>query len=200
MQQSQEVRWFVPESLPDEVKKWRDERPAPFKDEERTDTYLRQRREDQGIKLRAGERIEVKFRVAELGNLRFLGGFEGLAERWLKLSLVLDSGSADEEINDSRWWVDVSKRRRVWTYEVSGEGVHLAASDRTLPGGLLLEVTEANVRGRTWWSLGFETFGDVDEDGATLRELAQPILLEHPMPSPLRVGQSFSYPTLLTQA
>ncbi len=134
MQQSQEVRWFVPESLPDEVKKWRDERPAPFKDEERTDTYLRQRREDQGIKLRAGERIEVKFRVAELGNLRFLGGFEGLAERWLKLSLVLDSGSADEEINDSRWWVDVSKRRRVWTYEVSGEGVHLAASDRTLPG------------------------------------------------------------------
>ncbi|WP_235526439.1 hypothetical protein [Nostoc piscinale] len=76
-----EVRWFYPGTIPTEIEEWFPQNCSP---EKREDWYLYAPKCDYwGIKLRQ-ERLEVKWRKAELGVLNVGELIEGRVEKWGK--------------------------------------------------------------------------------------------------------------------
>lgn len=82
-----ELRWFSPGMIPESIETWFkqncliDSMQLP---EKREDVYLYSPKSDfLGIKIRQG-RLEVKWRKAELGAVRFGDFVEGKVEKWGK--------------------------------------------------------------------------------------------------------------------
>lgn len=142
---SLEIRWFYSGKLPKEISSWfkQDELDGQLQPpEEREDVYLYSPEcENLGIKLRQG-RLEVKWRQAELGVVRF-GQVEGKLEKWGKW-LCEDSSAESFRPEDvvGPSWVSVLKVRSQRLYDTCG-----------------VELTQLNIRSNDWWSLAFETVG-----------------------------------------
>lgn len=156
-----EVRWFAPGSPPEELERRFDALGAPG-GETRRDTYLDlPGAPELGVKLRGGERLEVKLRECEFGETRLAGGPAARLERWKKWSFpVGPSGCLPAGLGlPEGSWLDVDKSRRMVTYRLTGDGDVLPAEEWP-DEGCSLELTSLVVGGQQWWTVAFEAFGD----------------------------------------
>ncbi|MBD2044004.1 hypothetical protein [Microcoleus sp. FACHB-672] len=174
-----ELRWFYQGILPNEMIKWfqsggaGEELKAP---EEREDLYLYAAGyEYLNIKLRE-ERLEVKWRQAELGELSFRNAGKGKAEKWLKW--ICGSPPAQSLIAtipiETREWVRVKKSRTQRQFQVlSDESIISVPVDADINQGCTVELTQLIVKGEAWWSLAFEAFGEDENLIATLHKVVE---------------------------
>ena len=139
-----ELRWFEKGTPTIEVDTWFNNNcpGEPLRlPEKREDLYLYiPECEYLNLKLRLGT-LELKWRKAELGTLRFGERWEGKVEQWLKW--ICDDSPPQNiipaDLVGKRPWIGVTKMRSQRIYE-----------------GIVFELTRLNVRNDDWWSLAFE--------------------------------------------
>ncbi len=143
-----ELRWFAHGTPPAEVQHWFcNDCPGELQGlpEEREDLYLyKPECEYLNIKLRQGS-LEVKWRKAELGILRFGECWQGKAEKWLKWICKDPSQQSmmPADVVGKGPWVSVKKVRSQRRYQ-----------------GIACELTQLIVRNNAWWSIAFEMAGE----------------------------------------
>jgi hypothetical protein len=142
-----ELRWFYPGTIPIETNDWFNTQASGElvePPEAREDFYLQiPECEYLGVKLRQ-QRLEIKLRQSELGVLRFGDNLEGKVEKWAKW--MCEDNTAENLLP-----VDVIKNKP-WV------GVKKVRSQRRYPN-CNFELTQLNIQGNEWWTLGFEAFG-----------------------------------------
>ena len=197
-----ELRWFYPGTTPEDIEIW-------FKQnclteglqspEERSDVYLYSPESDfMGIKLRQG-RLEVKWRKAELGILRFGDLAEGKAEKWGKW-LCCDSTEASFQPNQvlgKPSWISVQKVRYSQLYQVVPNSLPKPVSTQeNIDNGCSVELTQLVIQENLWWSLAFEASGEETSLMDNLQITARWIFNTY-RGSKLLAANSYAYPTWL---
>lgn len=183
MQLTAELRWFYRGTLPEETLQWfqQEQLGKYVAPEEREDVYLYLPEcEYMGIKLRQ-ERLEVKWRKAELGVVGFGDQVEGKAEKWGKW-LCEDPSAESFQLAGvvGKLWVSVKKVRAQRLYE-----------------NCAVELTQLNVGDNDWWSLAFEAVGDDVSLVDNLQTVASSVFKSHHYPK-LQVEDSYGYPSWLS--
>jgi hypothetical protein len=204
MRQSAEVRWFYKGPVPAAVKDWFCGSRLCKKEDAHTDHYLALVGSDAvSVKLRGGSILEIKARAQPPQPFTLASGTAvGLEETWVKWShddrevVRRLAASADK----SAEWVAVAKTRllRKFRFEVNGE-VEEIDVDPQVPHGCLAELSQLNVRDSQWWSLGFESFGEVNRT-TYLEQVARhvvKVLPEHGLA--LTEHDSMAYPGWLSR-
>lgn len=163
MRASLEMRWFYSGALPKSIAQWfGSESLGAYLSppEEREDIYLLVPSCDYlGVKLR-GKTLEVKWRQAELGAMQFGNRWEGKAEKWLKWVCADTMAPVPADIVATGKWVGVKKKRAQRLYQVSAPGSLMSVPvEAPIPQGCTVELTQLNINGSAWWTLGFEAFG-----------------------------------------
>ena len=151
---SLEVRWILPGQLEAAVTGWFARFPAGV--ESREDTYLVDPQlPGLSVKLRQGKALEVKAYQGSPGILEMAGRARGRLEFWDKWSFPCDPrirGGADLP-----GWRPVRKLIRRFSPATVQGGAHLRGlGDEPR---CEVELTEVQVPGRAWWTLGFEATG-----------------------------------------
>jgi hypothetical protein len=178
---SLEVRWILRGELAGAVAGWFGRFPAETTAQEDAyllDPYL----PGLSVKLRVGRALEVKMYRGSPGLLEVAGRARGRVESWQKWSFP--HGPPSAESGDPAGWRLVSKRRRIsWFAQATGMGVAQLGEQR----GCAVELTEVDVRGEPWWTLGFEATGPAD---ALRRELdaAAAIVFADALPDGAELG------------
>lgn len=201
-----ELRWFYPGNLPEEVSVW-------FKagnlgqplalPEQREDIYLfvAPDCDYMGVKLRhavtalpnlrghlanpRGQgRLEVKWRRAQLGTIRFGNLVEGKLEKWGKWFCEDATGESfqPQGVATKSEWIRVKKVRHWRT-----------ARDCNV------EITQLDINGDSWWSLAFEATGEDRDAIANLQAVGSNILQNYACQQ-LQVQDSFAYPSWLARS
>jgi hypothetical protein len=163
MRASLEMRWFYSGALPKSINQWFGSESLGgylSPPEEREDIYLLVPSCDYlGVKLR-GKTLEVKWRQGELGTMQFGNRWEGKAEKWLKWVCADTMAPIPADILATGKWVAVKKKRAQRLYQVSTPGSLMSVPvEAPIPQGCTVELTQLNINGSAWWSLGFEAFG-----------------------------------------
>ncbi len=161
-----ELRWFYPGRIPEDIQNWFEQYcliDSPSPPEERSDLYLYLPEcEFLGIKLREG-RLEVKWRQAELGIVRFGESVEGKVEKWGKWLCCDPTGESFQpsQVLANPLWLSVEKVRYSQIYQVTPEfSPQPVFSDENIDNGCSIELTQLVIQNHTWWSLAFEAFGE----------------------------------------
>ncbi len=199
---SNELRWFYPGSIPEDMEHWFkqnclfDSLQSP---EEREDVYLYSPECDYlGIKLRQG-RLEVKWRQSELGVVRFGDSIEGKAEKWGKW-LCEDSTKESfqtKTVVSSPSWVSVQKVRYSQLYQIVPEfPPQPVSANQRIDNGCSVELTRLLIRENAWWSLAFEASGEEARLMDNLQKTASWIFNSY-RGSKLLAADSFAYPSWL---
>lgn len=180
-----ELRWFSQGTPPQEVERWfSTDCPGELlgSSEEREDWYLFTPECNYlNIKLRQGS-LEVKWRKAELGVLRFAECWEGKVEKWVKWRCEdsTQESLVPADIVGERAWIGVKKKRSQRQYQ-----------------GISYELTQLEVKRDRWWSIAFEMAvaeaGQFDNFENALNEVSK----TYPG-SELPAKKSFAYPTWLS--
>ena len=197
-----EVRWFMPGSIPQEVREWfvRGD-PAPLQEPPRVDHYLRlQRSNALGIKLREG-RIEIKQRLHQYGNIRFHRRVTGAIEHWRKWSMPLAAtgeGLAEILVPKSSWTA-VRKERLLRGYHCETGGQVIATPGGYTDRGCHLELTTVQAGDRVWWTLAFEAYGTEPSLRGSLTSTMSHILGSDGAPTTLDARDSYGYARWLAQ-
>lgn len=198
-----EVRWFQAGPPPEPISGWFLNAPVPANTESRTDVYLDvPDRDDVGVKVRAGDLLELKLRTAVHTGLALAEGFEGRVESWKKWGLPLHpakivpgGGSLD--------WINVAKTRRSRFYEItSDEGSFHAVASTELPTelGCAAELVEVRVGAEVAWGVGFEAFGTSPDLRGILVAGMKACVADTPLGSlDFAIRDSYSYPSFLSQ-
>jgi hypothetical protein len=159
---------------------------------------------DTGIKLRAGERVEIKRRLLDLGIREWTDGITGRVEQWAKWSFGLAGGNdpgspitpADMSLTPGQWIV-VHKLRQLRKWQVRpGDQVEPVSASAWPAEGCQLEITRLEHAGGAWWSLGFESFGSPERLEDSLETVMQRILACPGFPR-LGAEKSYGYPEWL---
>lgn len=201
---SAELRWFYPGTVPQDVRQWFEgDCPGDWIEppETREDVYLFvPGSEFLNLKHRQG-RMELKWRKAELGVLRFGDKWEGRAEQWVKW-LCEDPGvdsMLPEDVLERQHWIAIQKTRSRRMYRLdANRQVEPVPPDRYIECGGGLELTQLTVKGQSWWSLGFEVFGETRDLSVPLEAIAHAIAPTYNA-SPLKLSNSYAYPTLMSE-
>ena len=178
-----ELRWFYRNTIPAEIENWF-QQDCPGEEmgtpEKREDIYLHSECEFLGIKLRQGK-LEIKWRKAELGTLRFADRLEGRAEKWSKWICEdpTEESFAPTVVMQKRLWLSIEKVRSQRYYE-----------------GCSVELTQLKVKGNAWWSLAFEALDERISTIDDFQAVASKVLKTYPN-SQLQVEDSFAYPRWL---
>lgn len=187
---SVEVRWFLPESIPQDIRDW-------FLGEaltgeltptqNREDLYLDLGdREDVGIKWREGN-LEVKWRQSELGSRAFGEVWQGQMERWLKWSCEAETPNGFvENAIASRRWISIQKVRQ-------------QRQSKYAEGNCAVELSQLQIEQQTWWSLAFEATGNNDCLELILEQTLEQIQQRDRPISSFTLKNSYAYPRFLTQ-
>lgn len=203
-----EVRWFRRGKLPATVQSWFSNCPGKTPSwEQRTDTYLMTHVDYVGMKIREG-RLEVKFRTRRVRKREFLPKLTGTVENWTKVGFGDESNSlaATNAQPPGTRWLEVKKARliRHYTQTDSGKIISLDAGAMSfsptqleVDDGCSLEITEIEILGGSWWSVGFEAFG-VQESREVLLEAAVEYLGKMYDSPALQLQDSHGYPSWLT--
>lgn len=186
-----EVRWIQAGPVPEAMFGWL----GPFTDwiEQREDRYLADPSVPQlGVKIKGGIELDLKAFRGSPGELAVPGGGRGLVEVWQKWRFPLDAVSLPS-IDGSGWLAIRKVRRRRSFHLAEGRVVERPVSEAELPG-CSVELTEFDVGGEVWWTLGLEANGDPDALERSLRATAES-LFRDPLPEGLRLdlGDSMSY-------
>lgn len=202
--QSSEIRWFFPQSLPQEVLEWFSAGENLTPERVREDEYLLFPGCDTvGVKLREGK-LEVKTLQAASRPLDLDGGITGRTDQWVKWSFGNEGlKTMKEALLESERWGRVSKERflRKFSYD-SGNPVEVQSEEKPLPtSGCNVELTRLRVNADPgeWFSLGFEAFGAPASTAKILDDTLRKFFGEHgDMPGVRLTGrESLSYPAWL---
>ena len=146
-----EVRWIRRGRHGAEIARWFSR--FPRVPETRDDDYLiSPRMPGLSIKIRGGASFEVKEHRRTVGALDIAAGGAGSIDSWIKRSIPLSGGADLSRPVDSSAWRRVSKRRQIAAFPIGTSGS---------PGAAVcsVELTEVEVLGQAWWTLGFEAGG-----------------------------------------
>jgi hypothetical protein len=198
-----ELRWFNRGTLPEEISHWFEQDCigdylAP--PEEREDLYLYSVGCDYlGIKLRQG-RLEIKWRGAELGVLRFGDQVEGKAEKWGKW--LCEDPTVEifqpKVVVGEKAWVGVKKVRSQRQYQVlPDKSITAVPVTESIDQGCTVELTQLEINGNAWWSLAFEAFGKDDCLLDYLQAVANWVFKTY-RGSKLQLEDSYAYPSWLS--
>ena len=194
---SLEVRWIFPGQLKAAVAGWFGRFPAGT--ESREDTYLLDPPlRGLSVKVRGGGALEVKVYRGSPGILEVTGRARGRLESWQKWSFP--HGPPSHDSGDPAGWRPVSKRRRISWFSLAGGPVRIGAPGLGEQPGCAVELTEVDVRGEAWWSLGFEATGPAEALRGEL-DAAAALLFAQAMPGGMELGldDSTSYAQWLCQ-
>jgi hypothetical protein len=122
------------------------------------------RADDLGIKWREGQ-FQAKGRAGDLGVQQFGGGHAGRVERWIKWSYAKVPHAYEELFRGAVSElpiVAVGKTRALHKFRLDTFSGSLRAvpAESPVDRGLGMELTEIEVQGNAWTSLGFEAFPD----------------------------------------
>ena len=201
MRASLEMRWFYSGALPKSIAQWfgSDSLGGYLSPpEEREDIYLLVPSCDYlGVKLR-GKTLEVKWRQGELGAMQFGNRWEGKAEKWLKWVCADTMAPVPADILATGKWVEVKKKRAQRLYQVSAPGSLISVPvEAPIPQGCTVELTQLNINGSAWWTLGFEAFGSESSLTESLQTVATWTSKSY-QAQKLNVADSSAYPIWLT--
>lgn len=187
-----EVRWFSQLRPFDPSDVYAD----AIQPECRTDWYAPLAGNRTGVKLREG-RLEAKLQLESLGE-RQLGPVRGQLERWTKWSgLVTETQGPTDSLLDDSGWIAVSKRRFMQTFEL--EGTKLRMVPERSVDGCDFELTEIQVRGQTWWTVGFEATGSEASIFQNLEGTVDACLTGAGIECTEQLGMSCGYPQWLAR-
>lgn len=197
---STELRWFGQGHARGDVLAWFSAMQPEVVVPPRTDTYMIIDGIDAlGIKLREGK-IEVKKRVGEARH-NFLGR-SGRVSQWLKWSLLVANqdartGTTTSNTTAGVQWIDVEKVRRWVKFRIDPAGNVGEPSHGRIEGtGCAVELTDLQVAGEKWWTLGFESFSDEGGDlTKSLVSVATQVLRS--VPGPIGAEMQADYPEWL---
>jgi len=189
MQVSAEIRWFWADAPPPGLEKWfcnATESTCPAGGgEPRRDEYLYDQSQiELGLKRRGGKPgVEVKGLVAaKWGDLTaspFLGPIE-LWTKWTSEVLELRAGST-VPIEKVRWLrkFDTAKQ---FPEEIPLDSKENPLGNRARPEiGCNVELTRITLRGNeVWWTLGFESFGNIQTVNKSLDAVAMTLATRQP--------------------
>jgi hypothetical protein len=203
LKQTDEIRWFYPQPMPPEVKSWFCSSRLCQEETLRTDQYLVLAGSNEvGVKVRGGEKFEIKARTLAPEPLMLLTGASvGFRDSWVKWTLedcdaalkmaAVGTGSSE--------WVPVSKQRWLRKFQIATSGqVEETDADAVIEHGCRAELSEVDVRDSRWWTLALESFGDTDRR-ADLERFARHFL--RILPRGLVLGEltSMAYPEWLNR-
>ncbi|WP_416672476.1 hypothetical protein [Egbenema bharatensis] len=196
-----EVRWFLREPIPEGLEQYFQQGPQPGAIvptvEARQDWYLRlTQQDDLGIKLREGK-VEIKKRVGDRGFCQLSDQVAGRVEDWVKWSFSSEvevQAFLEEAMEE---WMAVQKTRRQKTYQMLSGKVTEVIDPAGIASGCTLEVATLEIQNQTWFSLGFEAFGECDRRTEVFDRVVQYALARLNFLS-LPIEQSFSYPRWLS--
>jgi hypothetical protein len=196
---SAELRWFWKNALPDGIEGWFRGGPvAPGGGTRRSDEYLVDRDQiELGVKTRGGRSgVEIKGLVAVRNSAP--APFDGRIQIWCKwTSAVLALDHLPR--------VAVHKTRWVRKYDTSGARLEEVALDskeapidaRSMERGCQVELADVRLEsGGTWWSIGFESFGELATVEDSLRRTVVHLARTVPAFAP---GYELSYPAWLSR-
>jgi len=183
--QSLEVRWILPGQLAGAVRGWFGRFPAETRVVE--DTYLLDPHlPGLSVKVRGGRALEVKAYRGSPGPLELAGCARGRLESWQKWSFP--HGPAGHDSGDRAGWRPVSKRRRIsWFSQATGAGVPGLGGEP----GCAVELTEVDVGGEAWWTLGFEATGPAEALRSEL-DAAAALVFGQALPGGVELGMDNS--------
>jgi hypothetical protein len=176
-----EVRWIRPGRHGSEIAHWF----SRFSQvpEVRDDDYLiAPRMPGMSIKIRGGASFEVKQHRGLVGALDIAGAAAGGIDSWIKRSIPLPGGVDLSHPLEGSAWRRVGKRRQIARFPIDASG----------GPGCSVELTEVEVLGQSWWTLGFEAGGR----GALGRiKRAAAVVFAEPLPtaSAFRAEEACSY-------
>ncbi len=205
---SMEMRWFLGGEPPQSVRTWLDDPRFSVNSEaaqrngggrRRFDRYLLLPQVDSlSIKLRDGKTAEIKRRVADHGVHEISHHMIGRMTQWYAWTFDLARVEAvrwRREPHD-QYWVVVQKKRWRRKFEI---GPHARVTpvdpNRTnLTQACVIEVSALTLRGHTWWSLGFEAFGDspYNTELALRETLDSALSFSQRVSLPVRLGEQAS--------
>jgi hypothetical protein len=178
---SLEVRWIFPGQLADAAAGWFRRFPAEMmvvEDAYLLDPYL----PGLSVKMRGGRALEVKVYLGSPGLLEVAGRARGRLESWQKWSF--QHGPPGHDSSHPAGWRPVSKRRQIsWFSLASGAGVSGPGEE----SGCAVELTEVDVRGEAWWTLGFEATGPAEALRSEL-DAAAALVFAQPLPGGMELG------------
>jgi hypothetical protein len=188
-----ELRWLYPGTIPSEIEEWFGQNCSPQK---REDWYLYTPGNDYlGIKLRQ-ERLEVKWRKAELSVLRFGELVEGKAEKWGKWICSDSRGESFQPatVSGNSIWINIQKIRRLQKYQILPDSsIQAVADDKNVDNSCSVEITQLLIQEQTWWSLAFEAVGEDTQILENLRLTASYLFSNYQEPK-LIAANSYGYP------
>ena len=194
---SLEVRWILPGQLAAAVAGWFGRFPAGTKVIE--DAYLLDPHlPGLSVKVRGRRALEVKAYRGSPGFLEVLARARGRLESWQKWSFP--HGPPSHDSGDPAGWRPVSKRRRISWFSLAGGPVRAGAPELGEQPGCAVELTEVDVRGEAWWSLGFEAIGPAEALRGEL-DAAAALVFAQALPAGMELGldDSTSYAQWLRQ-
>jgi hypothetical protein len=146
-----EVRWLRRGAAPSDLTEWFSRLPHVV--ETREDRYLvNPQITGLSLKIRGNESIDVKQRQSSLGVVHLAGRMTGSADTWLKTSVPLpEEPDWLAPLTDDAWIRAV--KRRIRTFPLDGRPA--AGPDASSA----VELTEVEVLGELWWTIGFELSG-----------------------------------------
>lgn len=195
-----EVRWFHPGACPAAAHEWFDHLSGGVAEEARVDHYLRI--EDVahlGVKVRGGQKLELKHLRADLGPLELAAGVRGRAGWWRKWSFALadpDAGHAELRSTPGEW-VLISKRRWSHAFALSPGGAVVPIDPATTDDHCSVEQVELDMAGRHWWSVALEASGHADDLRPLFSAVAAHVFAGWPDGIGLTEHNSWSYPQWL---
>ena len=197
-----EIRWFRRGEVPPEIGEWFNKSKYKQRSGTRTDTYLvYPTAETVGVKFREN-RFEIKTFVRTLDQLNIGDHIRGTMEMWEKWSMAGDSvAGLFKDINeDSATWIDVRKTRTMRVFSTDEE--EIVETDATgqsgFPGdGCYAEITEIEVVGEPFWTIGLEAFSREKELEDSLLRTASYFFESAGDNLILPEADSYSYPVFL---
>lgn len=194
---SAELRWFKHGALPEGIAQWFQQYEGVAPPEEREDLYLYVPENDyMGIKLRQG-RLEIKWRKAQLGILRFGDAVEGNAEKWGKW-LCEDPTQESFQLQDVvSTWVSVKKRRFQRRYQFADALIKVVGVNESITQGCNVELTQLRINDNEWWSIAFEAFGKEERLMNNLKSVASEVFQNY-RDLELLAKDSYAYPSWLS--
>lgn len=206
MWRSAEARWFISGSLPDEVLRWFKAGQALNPEGVQVHEYLLfPDCQSVGVKLREG-RFEIKALLAAAQPLLPGLGIEGRTDQWVKWSFACEGlPTLDSALHQSGHWLKVQKERFLRRFSADmGHLAEVTAPPGSLPeSGCNVELTrvEVDVKPQSWFTLGFEAFGQPAVAVKILLDALRLFFKDHgPVPGvSLSEGNSLSYPTWLAK-
>jgi len=178
---SLEVRWIFPGELAGTEAGWFGRFPAETMVIE--DAYLVvPHLPGLSVKLRGGRALEVKAYRGSPGLLEVAGCACGRLESWCKWSFP--HGPPSPGGGNPAGWRPVSKRRRIsWFSRATRTRVAEPAGEP----GCAVELTEVDVQGQAWWTLGFEATGPAETLRSEL-DAAVALVFAQAMPGGMEPG------------